>query len=257
MTIGQDLPDIMPALTPEQHALFVSAPHVPHRAVELVVAELGMLAPHNTLLRVAVRGTVEAVLSHELRRDVPYADWALFHAIYRVYEHLGRAQGSDTQAAASVRAAMAQFLAHEQRIINPVLDTRARCAAMLRDFSNGLLVAGALTLLQVEPALGAEDEVVEIEHAAFASRALREVYDGLRPEQRLLLERCFAYDETVKEAAVAMNRSYHTVLRDYHELLVLMGARLRGMGVHEVPRWIAGLSGEVFDVPAANDPRPP
>ncbi len=230
---------------------------MPSRAIDAVAEALGDDAsalPRSAMLPVAVRGAVEAAATYDLERGVTYAQWALYYAIYALLNRLRKDHGQDKPMLARIRKAMCAFLAHEKRALDPWTVTRESATRGLACFADGVGMSGLLEWGSASAlAARGEDGVVELEAATNAGDALRKVVGGLRPEQRHLVEQCHAYGAHVKHVARASGRSYHAVLREYHDLLELMGTRLRGLGIEEMPPWRADVSGQVLDGPAAND----
>jgi hypothetical protein len=72
----------------------------------------------------------------------------------------------------------------------------------------------------------------------------------LSPEQRELLQRAYAYEHTnVKKAAEEIGeKGYRAVLRAYHELIALLGARFAGAGfdADDLPPWPDEASGTIL-----------
>jgi hypothetical protein len=255
VTIGAPLPDPTPALTPEQLARFHSEPDVPMLAVNALCNTLAV-ARTDPMLRAAVRGALEAAQSYDAALEVEYRQWAQFHAMYRVFEHLRREHTGDRPILARIRAAMMDFCAHHRQLLDPHQDTRERSMARLQAFSDGLLASAAGGMaFGSQTVVRGEDDVVEAEAARRTGEALQAVVAELGAEDAELLRRCFAGKQSVRTAAKEMGRSYSRTIERYHELLALLRARLVGRGVG--PVWIEGVSGEVFGEGAANDGGPP
>jgi hypothetical protein len=247
-----------PALTPEQHKRFASEPKVPWRAIDAVVEAIGddaVSLSRDAMLVVAMRAAMEAAATYDAARGVEYAQWALYYAVYALLERLRKDVGKDKPTLARIRRAMCGFLAHEKQAIDPWKVTRVSSAQGLSGLADAVVVSGALAWGGVTTLLArGEDGVQELEEAANAGEALRKVVGDLRPEQRRLIERCYEYDTPVKEvAAEAGGKGYRAVLREYHDLLTLMGARMAGFGFKTRPAWVPEVSGQVFEGRAAND----
>lgn len=133
--------------------------------------------------------------------------------------------------------------------------TRASATRSLTSFADTMAVSGLLAWGGVATVLArGESGVEELQAAASAGDALRKVMGELRPEQRWLIERCHAYEESVKKVAAELGgKGYRAVLREYHDLLELIGARMASLGIKEMPPWRADVSGQVLEGPPAND----
>jgi len=252
VTIGAPLPDLTPALTPAELTLFHSEPDVPKRAVDAVCRALQIAAPADPMLRAAVRGATEAAQSYAAELGVSYGQWSLFHAAYRVYEHLRRAHQGDRPILARIRAAMMDFLARHQQVVDPWRDDRERNAHRLRAFSDAVLASGAGAIaFGGQTVVRGEDDVVEAEAARRTGEALQAAIAELDAEDAELLRRCFVGGQSVRAVARETGQRYGALIARYHELLALLRARLVGRGVG--PVWMDGVSGEVFGEGAAND----
>ncbi len=188
-------------------------------------------------------------MTFDPHRGPAYADWAFYYASMRLWEHLRRAHGDDPETLARIRAAMFRFLAYDHRFFDPCTESRADCKQMLRGFSDGLLMSSYLVVGGQPIAFRGEDDLVEAEDSLHTAHALGRLLASLTPEQRRLLTRCHAYGDPVKEAAKEAKKGYRTVLRELHDLLDLLGARLAGLGIKRLPSWSPLLSGQVLDEP--------
>jgi hypothetical protein len=211
------------------------------------------MALPDPMLRAAVRGAMEAAASYDAEARVPYRQWALVHATYRVYEHLRRVHKDDRPVLARIRAAMAEFLALHKQVLDPFHDTRASNSRRLHAFSDGLLASGALGMaFGAQAIVSGEDDVVEVEGARRAGDALREVIAELPADAQALLAECFGRGHAVKDAAKGRAKGYRAVLRRYHKVLARVGAGLARRGVTEMPSWWYG-AGEVAELHAEDD----
>ena len=257
--MDRDPAGVPPTLTSEQFALWASEPDAARLAVDAVTAELGPSVPDDAvMLSFAARGALEAAATFDASRGVPYRQWALYFAAYRVWEELRRMHGRDKPLVGRIRLGMFRFMAHHQRFFDVWTDTPEIDQKALKGFTDGMLFTGAIELGAAGPISHGIEDVLYVEGARRTGDAVRTVVGELSAEQVYLLERCGAYGEPVKEAAKHLKKGYRTVLEDFHELKARCGARLRALlGTEGTPPWHPDISGQVFEHPpeAANDDR--
>ena len=236
--MDRDPPRVPPTLDSEQFALWSSEPDAARSAVEAVAAELGASVPEDVLVPLAARGALEAAASFDASRGVPYRQWALYFAAYRLWEELRRTYGDDKALRARIRLGMFRFMAHHQRFFDVWRDTRESDERALRAFTDGVLFTGAMELDATGAITRGIEDVVQTEAARRTGEALRVLVGELSPEQLYLLRSCAAYGEPVKVVAKHLQKGYRTVLDDFHELKARCGARLAGLlGTKELPPW--------------------
>ena len=248
--MDREAPGVPPTLDDAQVALWLSEPEVAQQAIDDVVAELGPLVPDAELLPMAEHARLEAAATFDPGRGLAYAPWARLFIAFRLWDRLRRDHGGDKATLARVRLATFQFMAHHQRELDVLRSTKDDAKSELSRFSDALLYRGAMSALPPGAIVRGEDDVVHTEGARRAGEAMRKVVEGLRPEQRRLIQECGAYGTAVAEVAREQNRRYKTVLYAYHDALALCGARLGGLlKTREAPEWDPDVSGQVFEEP--------
>lgn len=224
----------IPLLTAAQRALVDSAPHVVARARSAVRRDHGELLRHITSDQLDTEGTIAVGLAaqgFDPERG-SFDQWAFYKACFAMLD-LARDDGRFAKLKATARAGFFRHLCDARPFGDVHEESREAAQASVSATAAGPAVA-IFASLGLQPADG-EADVIERETIARVGRSLQRVVSELKPEQQRLLELCFAEDHSVKDAAKVLGLGYRSVLTGYHELMDLLGARLRSLGVHEVP----------------------
>jgi DNA-directed RNA polymerase specialized sigma24 family protein len=224
----------IPLLTAAQRALVDDAPHVVARARSAVRRDHGELLRNISNAQLDTEGTIAvglAARSFDPERGT-FDQWAFYKACFAMLD-LARDDGRFAKLKATARAAFFRHLCDARPSGEVHEESREAAQAGISATAAGQATA-IFASLGLKPAVG-EADVIERETIARVSRSLQRVVSELKPEQQRLLELCFAEDHSVKDAARVLGVGYRSVLTGYHELMDLMGARLRSLGVHEPP----------------------
>jgi DNA-directed RNA polymerase specialized sigma24 family protein len=224
----------IPLLTPAQRALVDSVPDVVERARSAVRHDHGELLRNITNDQLRTEGTIAVCLAaHGFDPERgSFEQWAFYKACFAMLD-LARDDGRFSRLKANARAAFFRHLCDARPLGDVHEESREAAQAGVSATAAGQ--AGAIfASLGLKPADG-EADVIERETIARVGRSLHRVVSELKPEQQRLLELCFAEDHSVKDAAKVLGLGYRSVLTAYHELMDRMGARLRSLGVHELP----------------------
>lgn len=206
----------------------LSVPGLVERAAYEVCRQYGKLLPLPELVSLGHVAVVVAAQTYDATYGVAFATWAFYRAIGGMLDG-ARRERRVRRLAWAARAACAylglerhpteaeMFSASDQELDGQL--------ASLCDGVVGAMVSGAAA------APDPEEDVAEREAWAYAVDGLREVLGELRPEQRELLELCYAQDLTLKRAAEVQGKNYFKLIEDHQALLKILGARLRRRGV--------------------------
>ena len=239
----------IPTLTPEQRALFDSAPGLAARAVAAVANERGISQEYDAEpLSTATVAAMEATVTYDARRGVSYDQWGFFHACYAIYNTFRDDKSHHTKMLALVRAAFLVHYAHATETFDLFGDTEAAYEEKLHGFSGSPIGHALLYVATLVPTTGGDDDdAVERLAAARAGNALRQVIDGLQPEERRMLDLCYEDGNPMTEAAAILGEDdYRAFTYQFHKLLARLKVRLSALGMREMPSWREDISGKAL-----------
>lgn len=231
-----NLDEPLPLLTAEQQKLVREN----HGAVER--ARFTARRDHREILdqvtdaQLLTEGTLSLAFSAQSfdpARGKDFEIWAFYHAYFAMLD-LARDDGRYAKIKTKMRAAVYQRLLEARP---PAIDAHEESPDVARAhvtaFTDGAAMA-VLARLGLNPARG-EADILERDVVTRAERALARVVEELRPEHRRLLELHFVDGHPLKHIAEALGDGYRGLLEEFHALLARMGARLRTLGLDEVP----------------------
>jgi RNA polymerase sigma factor (sigma-70 family) len=222
-------------LTVEQAALYDSVfPGVVDRAVGMVLATHPAWDHKDDLFQEGVLAIGVGIPTFDPARGAQFPQWAFWVAATAMLRVL-RVERRHRRQIAALRVALALHAAFEAATGDALRDVIDLALTEATPYARRI-TAGTLARLSAEPpATDGEDGVVLREAQARLVEVLRRLVSELRPEQRALLRRRHA--TTLEEVArgPAPAKSYCTELRAYQAVIALLGARLAGAGIHELP----------------------
>jgi RNA polymerase sigma factor (sigma-70 family) len=227
------------ALTPAQHALLASEPDTARRAASAVLKLYGPVLPMNEMVQVGEIGAAKSARSYDPARG-RFGQWVYYHAFYAILDAAG-VEGQHAKALEAVRDAWRGRVARLQCPHEPSLDKLDEpdptAERVLRGTLDDLMddMAGAAWMTGGKPPADPEEALLQREEA----RALQQVLQGLSPSQRELLALHYHDELSLNVVAENMEIGYRTLLTKHIELIALMRARLRGLGVTSLPAWFA------------------
>jgi RNA polymerase sigma factor (sigma-70 family) len=226
----------IPLLTPEQKELVRNGHGAVERARFSARRDHGDILKHVTDAQMLTEGTISLGFSAQTfdpARGSRFEEWAFYHAWFAMLD-LARDDGRYAHIKAKMREAIYQHLREARPPAVDVHDEAPEVArAHVSAFTDGAAMA-VLARLGMHPARG-EADILEREAVARAERALARVVEELRPEHRRLLRLHFVEGFPLKQIAEVLGDGYRRVLDEFHDLLARMGARLRTLGLHELP----------------------
>lgn len=229
------------ALTPDQQKLYegTDVESVVQRAARAVVRDWGQIMPHDDLLQ---EGRIAVALATRTfdPAEGSFEAWAFLSACYGMLESSRSEVRHSTMKRfgnliSAVRVAAFGHFARDERTFDAWHDSQAFMREQRNGFSDSTLLKMARAVASCPVTTGGEDELVERETAARAARALKVLVDNLRSDQQELLDLCFVKGLSVKQVAANLGQKYQDVLKRYHELERLIGARLAGQGFRGMP----------------------
>jgi hypothetical protein len=228
----------VPRLDAAQRALAKSVPGLAERVASSVLADYGPLMPLNEAVREAHYGITLAAASYVEAPGSPFERWAAYQGCYAILMAARRERRPGRIRRQVERAVMGYYATTGEESDQALREeTPEQLVARLRDFIEGAIGAAACGGVgSARQALGEEYPAAR-EAWKVTMEALGRVLRELRPEQLRLIEACYPEGEErdLKEAAQVLGMSYRTLL-DHHTALVrLIGARMRGLRVIEVP----------------------
>ncbi|MBK8824293.1 MAG: hypothetical protein IPN58_17300 [Anaerolineales bacterium] len=184
--------------------------------------------------------------------------WGRYVAMYAMLDFL-RAEGRYQQQMKAVRLAVMLHCAFHTDAFEADRDGIEEAREKLTKYGQRVC-AGTLVRLAATPITAeGEDGAVMRESQRRIVEVLQRLVSELRPEQRELLRRAYAYDHaSVKKAAEELGeKGYRAVLRAYHELLEVLGARLarEGFDADNLPLWPDEASGTILGPTASSHQR--
>ena len=242
----------MVALTPEQTCLLesIDVDATAERAVRAVVREWGQVMSRDDMFQECRFGVVRSAQSYE-PGGCSFEKWAFFAACHAILEGSLSERRHDRMAKyrnliGRVRQAAFAHMGQEHRLFDAFRDTADFVAAQRNGYSNSTLVRMAATVSSGPFASGGEEEVLEREAAQRAISALKSLVEELQPEQRELLELHFRDGIPLVRIAAMRGQPYPALLAQYHALEKVLGARLSGRGIAELPPLPEEASGAVL-----------
>lgn len=233
----------IPLLTADQRELVRKTGHgAVRRALKEARRLHGAILSHVTDAQMLTEGTISLAYSaHKFDpersqnpdRDEAFEAWAFHRAWYAMLD-LARDDRRFGKIKAQMREAVYQHVSAARRPAVEVSDEAPEEArAQVAAFADGVAMT-VLARVGLRRPRG-EADMIEREAVERVESALALVVGELRPEQRRMLDQHFAQGTSLKDIAKALGEGYRGVLDEYHALLARMAARLRTLGVHEVP----------------------
>jgi hypothetical protein len=185
--------------------------------------------------------------------ETPPEQWGLYAAMYAMLQVV-RVERRYQQQIAAMRLAAMLHCAFETGTFEAdrdgVEEAREKLTKYGQRICMGMHIRLAATPIVLE---GDVDAVVRASQRRIVE-VMQRLVSELKPEQRELLQRAYSYDHTnVKKAAEELGeKGYRAVLRAYHELVELLGARFVGEGFNadNLPPWPDAASGTILGLPA-------
>lgn len=249
-----------PPLTPAQRALFEKEPGLAEEAAEAGRRALGTASflhlSWEEMVSIATIGALEATVTWNPTAGSSYRTWGFFAALHAVLD-AGRVEHQRyAKTRALLRASAMAFFAQAEVGIDLGVDTEASLTDKLHGFSNSVVGLAMLEVAAARPTTGGEDEVAELEAAARAGDALREVLPEVGSDERRMLELRFGEQRPLTEVAAVMGvdaRGYRTFVRRFHAVVAALREGLEKRGIRELPPWREAVSGRAL----AEAPSPP
>jgi DNA-directed RNA polymerase specialized sigma24 family protein len=182
-----------PPLTPEQRALFESEPDLAEAAVAAAIKDLGKEGfrhlSRDEMLSIATIGAMEAATTFDPASRAKYRTWAFFRALHAVLNASSRERRRHAKTNALLRANVTAYSGRATAEVEIGVDTDASLVDKLHGFSDPVLGLALLEVAAFKPSAGGDDEV---EAAALAGDALRDVLPPVGSAERRMLEMHFA-----------------------------------------------------------------
>lgn len=230
-------------LTAEQRALVTSVPGLAER-VALGVKRAFRL-PHDAreLVRHAHYGIARAAQRWD--GQTPFEAWARFKASRAVLDGARGQRHEDAKSSTGRQTGLLYLLHEDGQVRGDPLGASVEAAqGELDELTQGLAAAMLADVAARPRHAGGEDEVTRREDGARAAEALRTAFATLTAELRAVVALCFAGAEgddeeaTLEAVATRVGLSVSTVKRHRSRALQLLGARLAGQGITELPSWL-------------------
>lgn len=235
-------------LSPEHEALYHSVvPKEVDRAAAVTIRDYRVKDQENDLKQ---EGTIALALNipkFNESYETPFPRWAFYSALHAMLQ-IVRVESRYRRQVAAMRLAATLHCAFETGSFDPMQDTEEEARAKLTEYTQGLAMSTLVQLAAMPTTNGGEDDAVLRETQRRVVEVMRELVADLSPEQRELLVRAYAHDmPNVKEAATQIGeKGYRAVLRAYHKLLGMLGARFAREGFTELPAWPDEASGTIL-----------
>jgi hypothetical protein len=223
-------------LTSAQKKLVRSVPGLAERAARDATKRFGALQPLDVMERSAHYGIALAAQSFDPDTGPSFEQWAYLKAMATIMDDARSERRQADRIAAGRHAAM-ELLRFEHRASREedAYATEQQDRSELNAYKAGVVAAFMRGLAGTPMAAGGEDEMISRIDATRAAEALHRVYEGFRPEQ---LELLACEGETdLKELAPKWRKSWWTLARARQKLLKVVGARLMGQNIEEMPAW--------------------
>ena len=187
--------------------------------------------------------------------DTKPETWGLFRAMFAMLDVL-RAEARHRLQIRAMRFAMMLHVACGTGTFQADRDGVEEAGEKLTEYERRICMGMHIRLAATPIATGSEEDPVVRASQRRIVEVMGRLVSELSPEQRELLQRAYAYDHTnVKKAAEELGeKGYRAVLRAYHELIELLGARFDGEGFNadNLPPWPDEASGTILGLPAAS-----
>jgi DNA-directed RNA polymerase specialized sigma24 family protein len=220
-------------------------PDVPEEVVAELIHAFDCADQEDDLRQEAYVGTANGVKSFDATKG-ELRPWAFFSALHAGQAILRRKK-RHRRLLKRMWDAVTVRCQHEHRTFGVMGETEETYRSMLTEFRSAVAAAACVGLAVLEVPSGGQDELVERATAARCAEALKEALGNLSERRLELLRMCFADDQSVKEAAAARGkRGYRAELLEFHRAVELVGARMRGMGFHELPPFPAEAEGTIL-----------
>lgn len=185
--------------------------------------------------------------------DTKPETWGLFRAMFAMLDVL-RAERRYKQQIMAMRVAMMLHTAFGTGTFQADRDGVEEAREKLTEYQRRICMGMHNRLAATPIVTGSEEDPVVRASQRRIVEVMERLVSELSPEQRELLQRAYAYDHTnVKKAAEELGgKGYRAVLRAYHELIALLGARFAGEGFNadNLPPWPDEASGTILGLPA-------
>jgi hypothetical protein len=223
-------------LTSDQKARVRAVPGLAERAAHEARKRFGSFVPLEEMVRSAHYGIALAALSFDEAVGTGFEQWAFFKALWTIVDD-ARTERRRAAGITAGRLAVIEFLRFEHAgpRDDDACTTEQQDRAELGRYKAGLLASYLKGLAVMPASAGGEDEMNARLDAARAAEKLDKVYEGLQPEQLQLLE-CES-EADLKALGAAWGKSWWTLGRARNKLRKIIGARLLGQRMDEMPAW--------------------
>lgn len=175
--------------------------------------------------------------------------WAFFAAVHALIESVREENKRYARQMTMLRARVLSYFAETDVGVELGVDTEATIAEKLHGMTDPVLGLALAEIATAKTTTGGEDERVELEAAALAGDALRQVLPPAGSEERRMLEMHFVEQRPLTEVAAAMGvdaHGYSSFVRRFHGVLASLRDGLAKRGIKERPPWREEVSGHVL-----------
>jgi RNA polymerase sigma factor (sigma-70 family) len=235
-------------LTAEERARYESlVPEIPEEVVRELVREWGCREQREDLFQEAHLGVARGVRTFDPAKGA-LRPWVFFSALHAAQAVLRRERRHSGRVGARMWDGLVDHAKQEEREIPVMASSDDEDRAALREVFGRAAAAAFVAVASTPLRMGAgEDAVIDRMTGARCAEALEQAVGDLSPRRRELLQMCFADDRTVKEAAAARGeKGYRAELLEFHRVVDIVAARLRGKGFHELPPFPAEAGGTIL-----------
>jgi hypothetical protein len=243
-------------LTSDQKKLVRGVPGLAERVARDATKRFGPIKPMEVMVRSAHYGIALAAQTFDEARDLEFVEWAYLKALWTIVDD-ARAERRQEDQIAAARCAVIEFLRFEHRAPRDedAYATEEEDRAELDRYKAGVIAAYLKGIAVMPLAAGGEDEMISRVDATRSATALSKAYEGFRPDQlELLACECEA---DLQALAPKWGRSWWTLGRARSKLLKLVGARLAGQKVDQMPAWddeVWAAAARTHDGPTTSGP---
>lgn len=211
---------VVVALTAAQRALVASEPGLASRAVKAVFQEYGPILPRDEALQIAETAVQRAAQTFDAAKGTGFGWWGFWVASKAIL-FAARVEHREHVLVGVLRGAFLRRRALEGRFEEPEATSFEEVEARLAMAPKRLLNRAESWVDEMLDALfeGSEERIAEKDQARTAARALRQVYEELKPTERRLLSFRFADELTMKEVAKKLGVGERTIFRKMNPLL--------------------------------------
>jgi RNA polymerase sigma factor (sigma-70 family) len=222
--------------TPAQQANYDSlVPDVPEEAVREILREWGCHEHEDDLRQEVYLGTAHGVRTFDPTKGA-LRQWVFFSALHAAQSVLRREKRQSSRVVARMWDGLIEYCKHEHRAFPVMGRTDEDDRAALTEVRSRAAAAPLVAVASLGVAGGGEEDLLERATAARCAAALDQALGDLSAPRHELLRSCFADDRSVKEIATARGeKGYRAELVEFHRVVDIVAARLRGMGFRELP----------------------